>query len=75
MWCELVRKKETGPTESQIEWKAKALPIIISFILHRSCLLGSQWRKTEFVKTSTFPVFISTPIKCQESHVVMKMMN
>ena len=57
MWCELVRKKKTGPKESQIEWKAKALPIFISFILQRSCLLALQWRKTEFVKTSTFPVF------------------
>ncbi len=72
MWCELVRKKKTGPTESQMEWNA--LPIFISFILQRSCLLALQWRKTEFVKTSTFPV-LYLPIKCQESNVVMKMMN
>ena len=44
MWCELVRKKKTGPKESQIEWKAKALPIFISFILQRSCVtMKKDW--------------------------------
>ena len=44
MWCELVRKKETGPKESQIEWNAKALPIFISFILQRSCVtMKKDW--------------------------------